>query len=90
MNYTKKYPQVSKEAARSKFRRMQSGAGQFGQATFEYLFSTWWWGKDFEPDEGGSYPYNPELCEDYAIYVVTTYHPIEQLDKMYKTNCKNH
>jgi hypothetical protein len=78
MNYTKKYEQVSKVAARSKFRRMMSGVGRFGQTTFECGFSTWWWGKDTD---------NPDL-ESYAIFVSTIYHTESTLDKMYKTNCK--
>jgi hypothetical protein len=75
MNYTAKYPQVSKDAARSKFRRMQAGTGRRAQQTFEAWFSTWWMGKDDDNKE-------------YAIYAHTTYHPKEQLDRMYKTNCK--
>ena len=78
MNYIKKYPQVSKAAAKAKFNRMQSGAGRKGQQTFESWFSTWWMGKDDEDSN------------EHAIYVASTYHPIEQLDKMYKTNCKGY
>ncbi len=77
MNYTKKYPQVSKEAARSKFKRMQSGAGRRGQSTFESWFSTWWHGRD------------DENSDQWSLFAHTTYHPVEQLDKMYKTNCNN-
>ncbi len=90
MKYTKKYPQVSKAAARAKFNRMQSGAGRFGQAVFECGFSTWWWGKDIEENEDGTYAYDPEFCEDYAIFVSTTYHTESTLDAMYKSNCKKY
>lgn len=88
MNYTKKYPQVSKAAARAKFNRMMSGAGRFGQQSFECGFSTWWMGKDFDQNEDGSYNSNPENCEDYAIFVNSNYHVESTLDQMYKTNCK--
>jgi len=78
MNYTKKYQQVSKAAAKSKFRRMQSGAGRFGQQSFECGFCTWWMGKDEESGDP----------DQYAIFVQTTYHPEATLDRMYKSNCK--
>lgn len=90
MNYTKKYPQVSKNAARAKYARMASAMGRTaGNPSFECGFSTWWMGKDIKPDERGIYPYNPDECEDYAIFVVSSYHPESTLDNMYKSNCKN-
>lgn len=75
MNYTKKFQQVSKAAAKSKFARMQTGAGRFGQSSFECGFSTWWIGND---SENGS----------LAIYVSSNYHSETTIDNMYKTNCK--
>jgi hypothetical protein len=86
MKYTKKYEQVSKKAARSKFNRMQSGAGRYGQASFECGFSTWWWGKDL--DDNAS-PYEIDNAS-YAIFVSSTYHPESTLDEMYRTNCKKY
>ena len=80
MNYTKKYKQVSKAAARAKFARMAHNVGrQSSVSNFECGFSTWWWGKDTE---------NPDQ-EAYAIFVNTNYHPEWALDEMYKTNCKD-
>lgn len=80
MKPTKIFPQVSKEAARAKFNRMQSGAGRFGQSTFECGFSTWWWGKNVNEESSDV---------EYAIFVSTTYHSESTLDKMYESNCKN-
>jgi len=77
MNYTKKYPQVSKAAARAKYARMAANKGMSAtNSNFECGFSTWWWGKDNDYDE-------------YAIFVSSNYHPEESLDRMYKTNCKD-
>lgn len=90
MNYTKKYKQVSKGAARAKYTRMAANMKMSGaNPSFECGFSTWWWGKDIEPDENGSFPSNPDDCQDYAIYVSSNYHSKDSLDRMYKTNCKN-
>lgn len=76
MRYTKKYTQKSKAAARSKFRRMQSGAGFAGNDHFTAWFSTWWIGVDDEDPD------------NFAIYVSSSYHPKTSLDRMYKSNCK--
>lgn len=76
MNYTKKYTQTSKAAARSKFRRMQSGAGFAGKKNFEAWFSTWWISIDDED------------LDNLAIYVNSNYHPEASLGRMYKSNCK--
>jgi len=77
MNYTKKYPQVSKAAARAKYARMAANKGMAAtNSNFECGFSTWWWGKDKDYDE-------------YAIFVSSNYHPESSLDIMYKTNCKD-
>lgn len=78
MNYSKKYQQVSKSAAKAKFRRMESGMGRNGVTNFECGFSTWWIGKDDEDED------------NLAIYATTTYHSESTLDKMYKTNCKSY
>jgi hypothetical protein len=89
MNYTKKYPQVSKAAARAKYTRMATTMKRAATTpSFECGASTWWWGKNIEPDKTGCWPYNPDFCEDYAIFVSSTYHPETTLDRMYKTNCK--
>jgi len=85
MNYTKKYEQVSKSAAKSKFARMASARGRSSSVTsFECGFSTWWWGKDI--DDNAS-PFDIDNA-DYAIFVSTNYHVESTLDDMYKTNCK--
>ena len=89
MNYTKKYEQVSKEAARKKFGRMANACGRTANvSSFECGFSTWWWGKNIEPDKQNRWPYNPDYCDDYAIFVSSTYHVESTLDAMYKSNCK--
>jgi hypothetical protein len=80
MQYTKKYPQVSKAATYSKFRRMTK---QLGYANTNYLevgFSNWWYGKS-NPDD--------QFCDEYAIYTISNYHSESTLDRMYKTNFKN-
>ncbi|MDD4996505.1 MAG: hypothetical protein PHW15_03505 [Patescibacteria group bacterium] len=83
MNYTKKYEQVSNAAARAKFKRMASGVGRTGVTCFEAWFSTWWLGND---DDFSDYP--GEENKHLAIYVSSNYHPVCQLDIMYKKNCK--
>ena len=97
MNYTKKFKQVSKNAARAKFARMAASMGrQASVSSFECGFSTWWWGKDEyshcdNPDSYEEYfmqPNNPD-SDDYAIFVNSNYHVESTLDEMYKTNCKN-
>lgn len=78
MNYSKKFTQVSKAAAKAKFRRMASGVGRTGVTNFECGFSTWWIGTDDEDET------------NLAIYAVTTYHSEATLNRMYKTNCKSY
>ena len=86
MNYTKKYSQVSKAAAKAKYARMASEMGrQATVSSFECGFSTWWMGKDITDNAS---PRDLEDCDDYAIYVSSTYHAESTLDDMYKTNCK--
>ena len=75
MNYTKKFQQTSNNAAKSKYNRMQHGAGRHGQSSFECGFSTWWIGKDDDD-------------RNLAIYVSTNYHVESTINEMYKTNCK--
>lgn len=83
MNYSKKYPQVSKAAAKAKFARMASTMGrQATVSSFECGFATWWWGKDIDDN------CNPDDCSDFAIYVSSNYHGESTLDDMYKSNCK--
>lgn len=81
MNYSLKFSQVSKAAARAKFNRMKKNANNSGKGNninyFENRFSTWWLGKDDDD-------------ENLSIYVVSTYHTKETLEKMYKTNCKEY
>lgn len=85
MNYTKKFEQVSKNAARAKFARMAAGNGrQASVSSFECGFSTWWWGYDDGRDERDIQVNEP----GYAIYVNSNYHVESTLDEMYKTNCK--
>lgn len=82
MIYTKKYPQVSKTAAKAKFNRMAKGAGKIANGGyFECRFSTWILGKDLDDDLND--------CNSYAIYASSSYHVEASLDSMYKSNCRN-
>jgi hypothetical protein len=94
MYYTIKFPQKNKKAARAKFTRMAHNVGLSPSNNhIEVGFSTWYWGKDLEdiqdPNNPDSYLWNPDDCEDYAIFVISSYHTKFTLQKMYETNFKN-
>jgi hypothetical protein len=74
-----KFQQTSNAAAKSKFRKMASGAGWSGVKYFKCGFADWTIENDNDFPEPGT----------LAIYCNTTYHSESTINEMYKKNCKN-